>query len=231
MRKAQNTRVSQLEVLRRCREAGILLLYGLMLDVTSRRIHEIDEELSVIATNSDIPLPSYVTAPIPMLGTPFFHKCAAEGLILPDTKVRDLDGATLSLRPIDPIPEAAAFLEKVQWFGGYRVGALLQAARFLLSRRNEIGNRPLARSLCEISRLWTQEAICTRLFARFSRNLNPHRTFVSTTEPPDKVYIPAFPVDGRFESYFMPTKVTDGSGRITDGLAEDLLACESETVV
>lgn len=231
MRKAQNTRLSQLEILRRCREAGVLLLYGLMLDVTSRRISEIGEELSAIAANPEIPLPSYVTAPIPMLGTPFFHKCLAEGMILPDTKVRDLDGTTLSLRPIDPIPEVAAFLQKIQSFGGYRVSALLQAAKFLLSHRDNPGSRPLVRSLGKIIQLWTQEAISTRLFAGVSKSINPRRTFVSTTEPQDRVYTPAFPVDGRFESYFRPTKVTDGSGRITDELAADLLACESARLV
>jgi len=45
------------------------------------------------------------------------------------------------------------------------------------------------------------------------------RTFVSTTEPLDHMYTPAFRVDSRFESYFTPTMVTDKRGE----LHEDIL--------
>ena len=50
------------------------------------------------------------------------------------------------------------------------------------------------------------------------------RTFVSTTEPLDFFYDPAFRVDARFESYFQPTMLTDAEGRISDELAEDVQA-------
>src|SRR5258705_10702366 len=35
------------------------------------------------------------------------------------------------------------------------------------------------------------------------------RTYISTTEPLDHMYTPAFRVDSRFESYFKPTMITD----------------------
>jgi len=45
------------------------------------------------------------------------------------------------------------------------------------------------------------------------------RTYISTTEPLDHMYTPAFRVDSKFESYFLPTMVTDAEGE----LHEDIL--------
>src|SRR5215469_15926706 len=45
------------------------------------------------------------------------------------------------------------------------------------------------------------------------------RAFISSTEPLDRVYKPAFRVDSRFEHYFRPTMVTDSTG----GLHQDLI--------
>ena len=45
------------------------------------------------------------------------------------------------------------------------------------------------------------------------------RTYISSTEPLDHMYTPAFRVDSRFESYFQPTMVTDARGE----LHEDIL--------
>jgi len=46
------------------------------------------------------------------------------------------------------------------------------------------------------------------------------RTYVSTTEPLDHMYTPAFRVDSRFESYFKPTMVTDKSGQLHEHLVD-----------
>jgi hypothetical protein len=51
------------------------------------------------------------------------------------------------------------------------------------------------------------------------KNRPKPRTYVSTTEPLDHMYTPAFRVDSRFENYFKPTMVTDGAGQ----LHEDIL--------
>ena len=45
------------------------------------------------------------------------------------------------------------------------------------------------------------------------------RTYVSSTEPLDHMYTPAFRVESRFESYFKPTMITDKQGE----LHEDIL--------
>ena len=50
-----------------------------------------------------------------------------------------------------------------------------------------------------------------------------NRTHVSTTEPLDPFYKPAFSVSSRYESYFQPTMLTDAGGNITDELMADCL--------
>ena len=50
------------------------------------------------------------------------------------------------------------------------------------------------------------------------------RTYLSTTKMVDGLYVPAFSVAGRYEDDFRPTMLMDETGRLADGVAEDLLA-------
>jgi hypothetical protein len=46
------------------------------------------------------------------------------------------------------------------------------------------------------------------------------RTYVSSTEPLDHMYTPAFRVESRYESYFKATMVTDKGGALHQDLLE-----------
>jgi len=46
------------------------------------------------------------------------------------------------------------------------------------------------------------------------------RTFISSTEPLDHLYKPAFPVASRFEGYFQPTMVTNANGQLHEDVGE-----------
>ncbi|MCH7693016.1 MAG: radical SAM protein [Proteobacteria bacterium] len=109
--KRQNARVPQVELIRKCLDAGILFLYGVIFDLSSRRLSECREEIAFITGTPEIPLPSFVTQAIPLLGTPYFHECLEKGLLLPNTKLRDMDGTTLVQRPLDPIDEVRSLPE------------------------------------------------------------------------------------------------------------------------
>lgn len=118
--KLQNTPVPQIEVIRNCLDSGLMFAYGLIVDLSRRRISEIKEEISFVTGTPQIPLPSFVNLIIPLLGTPYFDDCLRGGAFLPDTKLRDLDGSTLVLRPLDPIDECAGFLRTLPNLKGYR---------------------------------------------------------------------------------------------------------------
>jgi hopanoid C-2 methylase len=212
--KFQNTRLPQEELIARCHEAGIVFLYGMMLDLTSRRIADIRTELDFVFGNPRLSLPSYLAMPIPLLGTPFFRDCVREGRMLPNVRLRDMDATTLTLRPLDPLPEAVAFVRDLQQIRGYRLQALLHTARFAhrnFSRFNAIQ---------KLISLGNVAALCAPTLASGTWSLRTARTFVATTEPLDGNYRPALPVAPKYADHFRPTMVTDAQGQLTEEIAE-----------
>ena len=215
-RKLQNMRLPQLELIGNCLDAGILFLYGLMLDVTSRPLADLEAELDFIFSTPEIPLPGYLALPIPILGTPFFRDCVRAGKLLPLVKLRDMDSTTLTLRPLDPLPEVAAFVRKLQTLSGRRAGAL---AHTLLFARRRFGGLNAAQRLMALGIVagLCAPRLSTGALAWPTRN---RRTYVATTEPLDRAYTPAFPVAAQYEGHFAPTMVTDAAGRLTAEMAE-----------
>src|SRR4030095_7367544 len=71
--KTQNTNVPQVNLIRKSLEAGIVLVYGLMLDLSHRTIADLRREVEFITRTPGITLPSFVTLPDPLLGTPLFY--------------------------------------------------------------------------------------------------------------------------------------------------------------
>jgi hypothetical protein len=60
----------------------------------------------------------------------------------------------------------------------------------------------------------------------WARRPNRPRTFISSTEPLDHMYTPAFRVDSRFESHFRPTMVTDKRGELHQDILDSGLLKE-----
>lgn len=224
--KPQNLQHPQVELIRKCLDSGISFSYGLIFDVTKRRLADIEREIAYVLSTPDIPLPNYMTLAIPLLGTPYFHDCVKQGLLLPRTRLRDLDTLTVALRPLDPIPEVAAFVRRLPGLHGRRMRVLRHAAAFYrrYHRRLNHGQMQIALAgafMLVAPYLRTRERIAGRRRAGA-------RTHVSSTETLDPLYIPALPVARRYASYFDPTVVTDEQGRISDALAEDL--CGTRTL-
>ena len=218
-RKLQNTKVPQVEMIRRCLEAGIAFCYGIILDLTSRTLAELDAEIDFIVGNSEIPLPNYFSPVIPILQTPYFRECARANLLLPHTKLRDLDNTTLALRPLDPIDQVSAFLRDLPNLRRYRHRVPGHVLGFIRRYYRALHGDPMRIILGS-----TLMACAPNLSSGQHRWWNPRgRTFVTTTEPLGPLYTPAFRVDRRYETYFRPTMITDASGALRDALRADLL--------
>ncbi len=223
LRKVQNTLVPQVEMIRRCLEQGVLFLYGLMLDVTSRTVADLRRELEFIVNTPDIPLPSYISLISPILGTPFFYDCLREERILPNTKLRDLDTTTLSLKPLDPIAEVVKFIYDIQTMRGYTGKIMRHSALFFRTYRTLLPPLSMAVALSNAT------IISLQTFPELSMCFNPfrvrnhRRTHVSTTELPERLYTPAFRIDSRYEGYFKPTRLTDDAGYLAEEIEQDVL--------
>jgi radical SAM superfamily enzyme YgiQ (UPF0313 family) len=230
--KLQNSGAAQMDLITECLKMGVVFSYGLIADFTTRTIDDFRRELEFILGTPEVTLPSYVALPIPILGTPYFYNSLAQRRMLPNTKLRDMDGSTVLEKPLDSVRKLAKFLadDVVQTFNGYRLRVLRHSGRFAFIYRKELTKMQLAYAT---GSSLTQCAHGLSLSLRPLRRLGKDapRTHVSSTEPLDRVYTPAFRIESRFERYFRPTMVTNQNGQLHDDLIDsgllERLRCEN----
>src|SRR6267154_3931895 len=211
--KLQNTSTPQVEMISRCLNAGIIFCYGLMLDISSRTIADVRRELEFITGTPEITLPAFITLSIPILGTPYFYECLNDRTILPETKLRDMDGITIVQKTLDPLAEAVEFVRGAEQFRGLRSRVIQHSLRFFNLYRKKLN--PLQLSIgFEQGLLLSAHTLMTSTTALGWMKKGRARTYVSTTEPLDDVYAPAFRVDWRLRNYFQPTMMTDKTGSL-----------------
>jgi hypothetical protein len=207
--KRQNI-TDQVEMIRRCLNAGILFIYGIILDPTRRTIRSLRDEFEFVLNNDEIPLPGYITLPIPLLGTPLFFEYLNNEEILPLTRIRDLDGTALALRPLESLESFVEFWPKVLRWQDRKAQLIARTYRFARRYRH---------SLDAVSQFVNFGNTATQLLPKYR---NKRRTFISTTDCLDPVYEPAFRVAAKYRSYFEPVYLTDEAGRLNPQLEEVL---------
>jgi hypothetical protein len=216
--KDQNNLCPQVEMIRNCLKSGLLFSYGLMFDVDRRHISELRRELDLILNTPDITLPSFITLPIPLLGTPFFYECLKNRTILPSTKLRDMDGSTLVCKPLDPINDVAEFLVEMMTLRGYHWRVIKHSASFLNNYHSILNKTQLSVALVNAALLCAYSLATSPATPLAPSWRGRSRTFISTTELLDAVYSPSFRVPSNYESYFKPTMVTDECGHLSKEL-------------
>ena len=228
--KLQNTKAPQVEMISKSLNAGVVFSYGLMLDVTTRSVSDLRRELHFITGTPEITIPSFVTLSIPLLGTPYFYECVRKGTMLPDTKLRDMDGTTIMQRPVDDMGEVVKFVEDLQSLRGFQKRVIKHSIDF---------TRIYGRKLTKMQLIFATGAgllVCAQRLTTsltglgWARRPKRPRTFISSTEPLDHMYSPAFRVDARFESYFNPTMVTDKRGELHQDILDSGLLKEGAAV-
>ena len=216
--KGQNNLCPQVEMIRKCLEAGLFFSYGLIFDVDRRRISELRRELDLITNTPAITLPCFITLPIPLLGSPFFYECLDSKSILPSTKLRDMDGSTLVCKPLDPIDDVVAFLAEMTTLRGYRWRVLKHSANFVRNYYSTLSKTQLGVELVNAALLCAYSVATAPATPFVPTRRGRSRTYVSTTEILDAVYTPSFRVESQYESYFRPTMVTDAGGQLSQEL-------------
>ncbi len=223
-RKLQNATAPHVDMIGRCFEAGIVFAYGVIFDFATRTLADVNAEMEFIVGNTELPLPNYFSAVVPLLQTPYFHQCLRRGLLLPSTKLRDMDTTTLTLRPLDPLDEVTAFLRDLPTLRRYRHRVPRRTAAFLRRYRRYLSALQVGISMSGPMMLCAPNLSSGVHLRRQPRG----RTHVTTTEPLDSLYTPAFRVDGRYASHFRPTMITDERGVLNEALQDDLLALVPE---
>jgi len=215
--KRQNTHLPQIELIRSCLEEGLVFLYGIIFDLSTRTVRECRDEIALIVGHSEITLPAFVTQAIPLLGTPYFRECLNQRRLLPNTRLRDMDGSTLVTRPLDPAADAVQFLRDLPELKGFRLRTARHSTAFVHRYGRTLNVHQLVMALGSAAMI-----INPTLRPLTRRKAGNSRTFVTGTEPLDRVYRPAFRVDSRYASHFAPTMVTDGAGCLHADLLADL---------
>jgi hypothetical protein len=219
--KKQNALRPQVEMIRECLDAGLVFLYGLILDLTTRPIAELHRELDAVFGCSAITLPAFLSLPIPFPGTPWFYQCLDAGTLMPATTVRDLDSTTITVRPVDPLAQAVAFVRDLQSARGYRRAIARHALAFAWRYRTRLS--PLQMLLAQSGGLFVISPLLGTLPTRMGRASGP-RTHVAGTEPLDRVYTPAFPVAARWAGHFEPVRLVEADGQLGPSLGDDIEA-------
>lgn len=219
--KRQNGLRPQVAMIRECLDAGLVFLYGLIMDLSTRTIKDLREELTTVFGCHEITLPGFLSLPIPFPGTPWFYQCLDAGTLMPGTWVRDLDSTTISVRPRDPLPDAVAFVRDLQVGRGHRRQIARHALAFGWRYRRRL--TPLQMVLAQSGGLFIAAPLMGTLPGRLGRRAAP-RTHVAGTEAPDLVYRPAFSVAARFAGYFEPTVLVDARGALGPAVAADIEA-------
>lgn len=220
MNKVQNVRESQQALIRRCLDAGILFLYGLVFDPSERRVDEMERELDIIAADPTITAPAFIFAATPYPGTPFFADRFERGMILPSTKVRDLEGSTLNLRALDGEERAAEFLRTTKNLVGRRGRFLAHQLRFHWHYLQAFEPQVHLSAALTFGSITMPQALSNTKYL-FRRRVE--RTHIGTTDILDPAYTPRHAVDPRYAHYFNPTMVTLADGSLNPVIADDLL--------
>ena len=225
-KKQQNLCMPQVKLIQKSLRANIPFHYGIIFDFTYRTIDQLEAEWRFILATHEIPLPSFVTLAIPLLKTPLFYECVQNRLFLPNLRLRDLDGSTITLKPRNKLAHIVKFMDRVKNLQGYKQEILKHIHRFYRHYKNILSVKNMALSqygafLISSPRLSTLQVRTGKAM------LNPfgqgQRTFVGSQARLDSVYQPAFAIDANYRHYFQPTPLTDSEGNICEALQADLL--------
>jgi hypothetical protein len=223
-RKNQNLVVPQVEMIQRCLDSGIAFQYGVIFDIHTRTLAELRDEINFITTTPQITLPAFINLSIPILRTPYFYECLDTDAFLPATKLRDMDGNTLVLKPRDSVADVVEFLDGMPTLRGFRAQVLRHIVDFSRLYRRKL-TLPQLLSCVGNGALLCLPALAHNhggLFRRGGEHVK--RTYVTTTEPEGPLYQPFMRVDSRYEHHFRPTMIIDGAGHLSAEVADDLLA-------
>ena len=218
--KAQNAKRSQVDLITRSLDGGVLFQYGLVFDPTERTVAQMYREMDIVCDTPEVPIPLFTFTAIPFPGTPMFHQRIENDEILPNTGMRDLESSTLCLKPIDPIEDVVNFIRTGKNFRNYRRRVLSHQVQFMKRYRH---------SLTRSQKLLSNLGILAILFpGKFSSpgsvfTKKGPRTHVSTTERLDAVYTPLRNIDRRWRDYFKPTVIVDEGGQLNPLLQDDAL--------
>jgi hypothetical protein len=188
---------------------GIVVIYGYLFDPRTTRVAEMENQVQRLLTSKVLNHPYFFAFVAPLAGTKLFWEAVDAGELLPNLRLRDLDGRCVAYRNArDDHATIGAFASRI--FGA--PGALLDRRKLVLDilayTARWAWRRPVTAYLFFHNRI--------RLFRMGSNHSRRRaRTYIGGTEildPQYKCYPPDVSAADKAR-YFEPIMVTDGEGR------------------
>jgi len=89
---------SVLDDIRFAQKQGIVITYPYMFDPRVSSVADMKKEIEMLVDLDDLTFPLFLTTVSPLVGTKLFWESAQKGELLPNLRLRDLDGQTLAYR-------------------------------------------------------------------------------------------------------------------------------------
>jgi len=219
-KKKQNLILPQDKIIMSSLNAGLVFHYGLMLDTTERPLQDLRDELDYVLHNSRITLPSFLSLPIPLLGTPLFHQTIKKNEFLPNVKLRDMDGRSLMCKPLDSIEDATAFVKELEYGYMKRSTLFKRQWQFFWRYRKKLSKIGMGSALTTLESMgYPKRGTNGREDTLFNKN---PRTHLASTEKLGNLYQPSIRIDAKYQHHFSPLMVTDEQGQLHPDLEADM---------
>jgi len=219
-RKKQNLILPQVEVIESSLRAGLVFHYGLVIDLFERRIADVEDEFSMILANPGITLPSFLSLAIPLLGTPMFRERLAQGALLPNLRLRDMDGRSVMTRTLDDHAKVVAWAERMDSGCFSKPGLARHAASFYLRYRKTLHPWGMVSALSgALGLAWPR--LGTNGRDGFSARRGG-RSYDASTEALGSLYQPCIALPAALKHYFEPLLITDSHGALSEDVGPDL---------
>jgi hypothetical protein len=219
-RKKQNLVLPQAEMIESTLQAGLVFHYGLVIDLFERRIADVDEELYMILSNPGITLPSFLSLAIPLLGTPMFRERLAQGALLPNLKLRDMDGRSVMTRTLDDHDCAVAWAARMDHGCLSKFGLMRHGASFFRRYRKTLPPWGMVSALSgAVGLAWPR--LGTNGRDGFSAQRGG-RSYDGSAEPLGSLYQPCMNLPSTLQHYFEPVQITDSEGALAEAVRPDL---------
>ncbi|HTY99814.1 MAG TPA: radical SAM protein, partial [Rhodocyclaceae bacterium] len=218
-RKKQNLLLPQEQAIRRSLEAGLVFHYGVVFDPTERSVASLAEEIEFIVGNPRITLPSFLSFAIPLLDTPLFRSRLRDGDLLPNLKLRDMDGRSVVCRTLDPLAAVVGFAASMDRGAMSKRRLAARAWKFFRHYRGRLTGWSMASGLADT---WAMAFPNLGTNGRDRHLAASRRSYLASTEPLGTLYRPAINVPERLRENFSPLFVTDRRGELAAAVQDDL---------
>lgn len=205
---------SILEDIRYAQRQGIAILYAYIFDPRLSTVAEMNEQIDRLVEASAVPMATFFSLLSPLLGTQLFWECNANQELLPNLRLRDLDGETITFaKPADRIDEVADFARMLSSGLHHRI-----SSRSLLRSTFEciVDSRTLHPFFWHV--FYSTNFRAVELAKAYQRG--KERSYIAGTDILDPQYSEYHSLmsDEDFKTYFAPTQVLDKNGEIAHWL-------------